>query len=130
MNNSEAVAIFSPDRRYRYLLRRRVSLDPLVCVWILLNPSTADEHKNDPTIRRCIDYSRMWGFGTMEVVNLYALRTTYPHLALREADPVGPENDLYILEAAQRADRVMLGWGNHGVGRARIVAEMLQRAAI
>ena len=66
----------------------------------------------------------------MEVVNLYALRTTYPHLALREADPVGPGNDLHILEAAQRADRVMLGWGNHGVGRARAVVQMLQEAGV
>lgn len=130
VTETEAPAIFSMDRRYRYLVRRRVALAKGICLWIMLNPSSANETENDPTVRRCITFARDWGFGTMEVVNLYALVSTVPPKLWKESDPVGPENDRHILEAAQKADRVMLGWGNHGVGRARAVVEMLQQAGI
>ena len=129
-------AVFSDDRVYRYLLRRRVSFfSDLVCLFIMLNPSTADEDANDPTIRRCINFARAWGFGILEVVNLFAYRATNPrHLeAVPVGQRVGPDNDWYIRDAAGRAELRMAAWGNGGslsgglagVSREREVLEML-----
>lgn len=81
----------------------------------MLNPSTADETVDDPTIRRVIGFSRAWGFGRMLVVNLFALRTTRPHDLSDSAAPVGPGNDDAISEAVSAADVLLFAWGNHGV---------------
>ena len=107
-------AIFSDDRRYRYLLTRRVGTSQSRVLFIMLNPSQADEVRNDPTIRRCIGFARDWGFGLLEVVNLFALMSTNPKTLLDVEDPVGPDNDATIQAALQRADKVILAWGNHG----------------
>ncbi len=111
---SMEVATFSPDRRYRYSLRRRVGLDPGTCVFCMLNPSTADERVDDPTIRRCIGFTRMWGFGILVVVNLFGLRATDPRELYSAADPVGPGNDDILYAQARSADRFIAAWGNHG----------------
>ncbi len=107
-------AVFSEDRRYRYLLKRRVGTSQSRVLFIMLNPSVADEERNDPTIRRCIGFARSWGFGLLEVVNLFALMSTDPKGLLDAEDPVGPDTDATIQAALQRADRVILAWGNHG----------------
>ena len=78
---------------------------------MLLNPSTADEERDDPTIRRCIGFARAAGFGSAVVVNLFALRATDPAVLGRTRDPVGPRNDRAIVAAARGADAVVLGWG-------------------
>lgn len=108
---TDAPAVFSPCRTYRYLLRRRVSLESGVVLWVMLNPSTADERVEDPTIRRCTDFTRRWNYGTLEVVNLYALRATDPRELLCHTDPVGPENDTHIVAAMRRATFTILAWG-------------------
>jgi hypothetical protein len=112
-------ALFSHDRQYRYRLWRRWdALRPCVA-FCMLNPSMADEHSNDPTIRRCIGFARDWGYGGVEIVNLFALRATDPR-ELRDArDPIGRRNDAYVIEAAQRSAAVVLAWGVHGTFRAR-----------
>lgn len=79
----------------------------------LLNPSTADARVLDPTLTRCLGFARRWGFGHMEVVNAFALRSTYPGVLKKHADPVGPGNDRAIRRAAARADLVVAGWGAH-----------------
>jgi hypothetical protein len=70
-------ALFSRDRRFRYRLGRRWGQGAAVC-FVLLNPSTADEVVDDPTIRRCIAFARSLGYGGLEVVNLYAYVATDP----------------------------------------------------
>ncbi len=63
----------------------------------MLNPSTADEQRNDPTIRRCIEFARAWQFGSVEVVNLFAYRTTDARELIRVEEPVGEENDRFMV---------------------------------
>jgi hypothetical protein len=106
-------AIFDPTGAYRYSLTRlwEPSL-PRLC-FVMLNPSTADAERDDPTIRRCVGFAR-WGYGGLEVVNLYAFRATRPDALFRAPDPIGPENDRHIREAVARAALVVAAWGNHG----------------
>ena len=83
------VAKFSLDRKYRYRLTRRVGLADNAVTLVMLNPSTADETQNDPTIRRCIDFANRWGFGWLHVVNLSPLRSPDP----KELLAAGLESD-------------------------------------
>ena len=125
-------AVFSDDRRYRYLLRRGVGESNRRVLFIMLNPSRADETRNDATIRRCIGFARDWGFGVLEVVNLFALMSTDPKALLQADDPVGPDNDDAILAALKLADTVVLAWGNHALDherRAAAVTAMARKAA-
>lgn len=113
--------------RYRYSLWREWGANGSRVAFVLLNPSTADAKRDDPTVRRCIGLARAWGCGSLEIVNLFACRATNPR-ALREvADPVGPENDRYLLEAARRAQSIVLAWGARGGlhGRDEVVLRLL-----
>ncbi|MCY4654811.1 MAG: DUF1643 domain-containing protein [Dehalococcoidia bacterium] len=125
-------AYFSEDRRYRYLLRRRVGDSSRRVLFVMLNPSAADEVRDDPTIRRCIGFARKWGYGLLDVVNLFALMSTDPKGLLEVDDPVGPYNDAMIHHALEAADSVVLAWGNHGLdhpGRVKEVTAMVRRSA-
>ena len=125
------MATTARDGRYRYSLTRRWSRGPRV-TWVLLNPSTADARQDDPTIRRCIDFSRRWGFGALEVVNLFALRTPYPEVLRAATDPVGPLNDRALRRAIARSDAVVAAWGAHGAlaGRADAIRAALPDDAL
>ncbi len=120
-------ARFDRSRSYRYRLGR--SWDPAGgrAAFVLLNPSAADETQDDPTLRRCLGFARHWGFGVLEVVNLFAWRSAHPRDLRRVADPVGPRNDRHIRETVQAADFVLAGWGNAGTlqGRAAAVDAVL-----
>lgn len=110
-------ARFSPCKRYRYRLWRRWA-DTAACCFVMLNPSTADDIENDPTVERCVRRARSWGYGAVEVVNLFAWRSTDPR-ALYPSDechvePIGPDNDQAILEAAMQSGLVICAWGEHG----------------
>jgi len=108
-------AVIDPTGIYRYRLVRTWDEGlPPVC-WILLNPSTADAVRDDPTIRRIIAFSRSWNYGSAIVVNLFAFRATSPR-ALRTAtiNRIGEENDRYIREAATEAGSTIVAWGCHG----------------
>ncbi len=98
---------------YRYSLTREWDIEKPSVLFIMLNPSTADAFDDDNTIRRCIGFAKRWGCGSIEVVNVFALRSRDP-LALRKAyEPIGSENAQYILEAVRRASKIILAWGNH-----------------
>src|SRR5918998_3116048 len=86
-------ARFSPDRRYRYELWRRWGDGPALCNFLLLNPSTADERADDPTVARCVRRARAWGLDALVVTNLFSIRATDPRARRGVEDPVGPDND-------------------------------------
>lgn len=106
-------ATFSPCRTYRYHLWRAWSDAPRA-VFLMLNPSTADETVNDPTVERCERRARNGGYGGLVVVNLFALRSTDPAALYEHADPVGPDNDEHIAKSCQNAGIVVCAWGTHG----------------
>ena len=111
------VAKFSPDRKYRYLLTRRVGFADDSVTFVMLNPSTADETQDDPTIRHCIAFASHWGFGWLHVVNLSPLRATDPKVLLvagLESDAVWYENLEHIGGAALASNMVIAAWGVHG----------------
>jgi hypothetical protein len=83
-------------------------------MFVGLNPSTADEVADDPTIRRCIRFAKEWGYSGLCMANLFAYRATDPREMLAATDPIGAENDRYLLEYAAGANLVIAAWGNHG----------------
>jgi len=121
-------ARFSGDRVYRYTLDIEFDSGIGVLNFIMLNPSTADEFKNDPTVERCERRARAWGYRWLTVTNLFAFRSTDPRAMKAAVDPVGPENDAAILDAARTSDLVIAAWGNHGIhrGRAGTVCQSLR----
>jgi hypothetical protein len=116
-------ACFSPCRRYRYTLFRDLGMRGPTLTVVMLNPSTADAVKDDPTIRRVIGYAQAWGNGALQVLNLFAFRATDPREMMTAADPVGPDNDehltreLLLAKSDQRF--VLAAWGTHGGHRSR-----------
>ena len=120
-------ASFDDRREYRFTLGRSWEPGLPRCAFIMLNPSTADENVLDPTVRRCLRYAQAWGFGSLEVGNLFALRSTDPKVLSSHADPVGPANDQALLGIRGRAATVVAAWGNGGLlrNRGREVARML-----
>lgn len=111
-------AIFSSCQKYRYRLDRiwDDSLPPVA--FGMLNPSTADHERNDPTIERCERRARVMGFGRLIVWNLFAFRATDPKALKQQTDPIGPDNDRFIREALVetrgRGGKIIVGWGMHG----------------
>lgn len=111
-------AIFSDCRRWRYSLWRRFSDIPCrpkqFCAFIGLNPSTADETIDDPTVRRCIRFAKSWNFGGMIMLNLFAYRATDPNVMKAFPHPVGEFNDFTIDTVCRSVGQVVCCWGNHG----------------
>ncbi len=112
-------ATLDPSGVYRYQLWRVWDESKPRVLFVMLNPSTADAEQDDPTIRKCIAYAKAWEYGSLEVVNLFALRSTSPALIYEHEDPKGAENDPYILESAYRSQLVIAAWGVHGEHRQR-----------
>jgi len=98
--------------RYRYWLRRswRQGGNGKTLCWVMLNPSTADGLEDDPTIRRCMAFTRGWGYSVLTVRNLFALRAIDPAELRHADDPIGPDGDAELL-AARAADLVIVAWG-------------------
>ena len=107
-------AVFSPCRNYRYSLTRAWKLSQKPALFIGLNPSTADENNDDPTIRRCMHYAYEWGFGGLIMLNLFAFRATLPSDLRKSKFPVGQENNQFIVDSQHEAGIVLVAWGNNG----------------
>lgn len=113
-------ALLSPCQQYRYTLWRYFSpTQGKMVVFIGLNPSTADATQDDPTIRRCIGFAKLWGYDSLCMVNLFAYRATDPKDMQRAKDPIGVENDHYLKQMIDKADLVVAAWGGNGEFLAR-----------
>lgn len=134
----ESPATFSADRLHRYTLTRALTPPMLSagrtlrrCLFVMLNPSTATDTVDDPTIRRCSRFAASWGFDRLMVVNLFSLRSTDPRaLYVDETAEGDPENLTTILTVARDAHLIVCAWGAHGSlrGRAEAVARELRAA--
>jgi hypothetical protein len=122
-------AIFSPCLRYRYSLWRIWNPELPVCMFLMLNPSTADDQENDSTVERCQRRAVQMGYGGLRVANLFAWRSTDRSVLAGLEDPVGPNNDAAILQAARSSAIVICAWGADGklLQRDRIVVDYLHR---
>lgn len=109
---------------YRYVLTRSWPDDVGVgggglLLSIGLNPSTATDSVNDPTIRKEVAYAKAWGFTSLAKLNLFAFRSPHPKVMKAALDPVGPDNDRYLREWAKKARRIVCCWGVDGAFRGR-----------
>lgn len=128
----ESAAVFSECERYRYKLWRTWNPKLPIVTFIMLNPSTADELENDPTVERCQRRAAEMQFGTLRVGNLFALRATNPREIFEAEDPIGPENDGALMELVDGAAMVIIAWGAYGMhlDRSRGVRGYLRRRGI
>jgi hypothetical protein len=111
----EKSADFSKCGKYRYCLSRIWDKDKPKVLFVMLNPSTADSEKDDPTIRRCVNYAKQWGFGSLYVVNLFAFRATNPEQLLKAESVVGVDNKKWLKKMSIFADLVVGAWGNREI---------------
>lgn len=120
-------AWYAPCMAYRYGLERVWQPGGAILLFVMLNPSTATELVNDPTIARCQARAARLGYGGVRIANLFAYRATRPQDLRRAADPVGPRNDAFLCRWLRGAGPVVAAWGVHGtyLGRDRAVIAML-----
>ena len=131
--DAPSIAIYSDCENYRYALTRVWDAGKPRVLFVMLNPSTATEVQNDPTVERCERRARALGFGAFRVTNIFAWRATDPKVMRAQADPVGPQNDQMIREsvawATGEGDQIICAWGAHGAHLDRGAAvERLLRA--
>ncbi len=109
-------AVISDCGKYRYKLERIWDERKSGVVFIMLNPSTADASVDDPTVRRCINYAKKWGYGSLTVLNLYAFKSTDPGLLskLTSSEKVGIENGDYLFQAKFMTHKIVVAWGVGG----------------
>jgi len=125
-------ACFSDCRTYRYALWRdwEDMLDTKhkgYAMFVGLNPSTADEKNDDPTIRRCMAFAQSWGYSSLCMANLFAFRATKPANMRMADEPIGPENDSILQRLAEGALVVVAAWGTNGthLGRDDVIKKLL-----
>ena len=111
-------AVYSPCEKYRYCLTRRWGEGKSLC-FIMLNPSTATEEQNDPTVERCERRARKWEYAGIDIINLFAYRATNPKDMKACDDPVGGRwNDVHTFGSIQDSKcgykDIICGWGTHG----------------
>jgi len=126
--DTNSIAIYSDCERYRYALTRVWKFEASRLVFVMLNPSTATEVQNDPTVERCERRARTLGFGSLQVTNIFAWRDTDPKKMRTAKDPIGPDNDKTIMEACSWGDQIIAAWGTHGahLGRGVQVKQILR----
>ena len=126
--DTNSIAIYSDCERYRYALTRVWKFEASRLVFVMLNPSTATEVQNDPTVERCERRARTLGFGSLQVTNIFAWRDTDPKKMRTAKDPIGPDNDKTIMEACSWGDQIIGAWGTHGahLGRGVQVKQILR----
>jgi hypothetical protein len=111
--SERAGADFSACRTWRYALWRFWGAGRRTIAFVGLNPSTADETQDDPTIRRCLGFARRWGFDGLYMLNAYAFRATDPRIMRAAPDPVGPANDEALAYRTTHCERIVVCWGVH-----------------
>lgn len=126
--DAPSVAEYSDCEAYRYTLTRVWDKAGRKALFVMLNPSTATEVQNDPTVERCERRARALGFGGFRVTNIFAWRDTDPKKMRAAADPVGPLNDTVIVDGCGWADQIIAAWGTHGahLGRGAAVEALLR----
>ncbi len=128
----QSEAHFSDCEKYRYWLRRDWDTSKPTISFLMLNPSTANEIDNDPTIERCQRRAITMGYGSMIIVNLFPFRMTDSSLLNSVDNLLGDitEADDCILRAVQLSDMTVCGWGKHPLAatRGQSVATMLAQA--
>jgi len=107
-------AVFSPCRKWRYSLWRIWDREKPMVLFVGLNPSTATETINDPTVTRCITYAQDWGYGGMYMGNIFAYRATDPNDMKAFDKPVGLVNDYWLVKMHDEAGLTVAAWGTHG----------------
>lgn len=113
MKIPRATAYISPTGKYRWWLRRRViGGNGKTATFIMLNPSTADAVKDDPTIRRCVGFTKFWGYSYLYVLNLFSYRATNPLELIGAKDPVGGWTNMYLGELKFMKGIIVCAWGN------------------
>lgn len=110
----KAWARMSKCGTYRYVLGRTWDVALPAVLFICLNPSTAGAHEDDRTSRVCIGYAQLWGFGTLLIGNLFALRSTDPTQLRKVVDPIGPQNNIHLVALHRKALLTVCAWGNLG----------------
>tara|TARA_B110000008_G_scaffold162009_1_gene162581 strand:+ start:1098 stop:1574 length:477 start_codon:yes stop_codon:yes gene_type:complete len=122
-------AVFSTCKTYRYSLTRKWDLNQKLILFIGLNPSTADENDDDPTIKRCMRYAYKWGYGGLIMANLFAFRATLPSDLKKANRPTGVDNNKFIIEHQKESAIVVVAWGNDGAlyNRDKEVLELITR---
>ena len=129
-DDAPSQAVYSDCENYRYLLTRTWDPAGRKVLFVMLNPSTATEVQNDPTVERCERRARTLGFGSFRVTNIFAWRDTDPKKMRSAKEPIGPENDTAISESCSWADQIIAAWGTHGAFLDRGAAvEKLLRAS-
>jgi len=121
-------AVFSSCRKYRYSLTRSWNSADGYVLFIGLNPSIADEMVDDPTLKRCINFAKDWGYGGLIMVNLFAYMATYPSELKKATLPIGKENNKHILNGYQKSQLTVIAWGNDGylLGRDKEVLAIIE----
>lgn len=129
--DAASVAVYSDCEAYRYELTRVWDSTGEKALFVMLNPSTATEFQNDPTVERCERRARTLGFGAFRVTNIFAYRATDPKVMRRVVDPIGPNNDDAISNGAAWANRIICAWGSHGahMDRGTLVETLLRATA-
>ncbi len=130
--DAASVAMYSGCENYRYSLTRTWDPKGRKAHFIMLNPSTATEMQNDPTVERCERRARTLGFGAFRVTNIFAWRDTDPKKMRAASDPIGTQNDAAIAQGCAWADQIIAAWGSHGahMNRGQEVKQMLQNMAL
>ena len=105
---------YSDCEKYRYDLTRTWDAGGKRLLYIMLNPSKADEFRNDPTVERCERRARALGYGAFRVTNIFAWRDTDPKLLRRAKKPIGPDNAAMLNASCEWADGILAAWGTHG----------------
>lgn len=120
-------AVLSNCNKYRFALCRIWDISKPVVMFIGLNPSTADANVDDPTIRRCINFAMSWGYGGIYMANLFSYRATSPSQMKLQNDPIGEDNDAWLIKLSESAAIVVAAWGNDGcfLNRSEIIKNML-----
>ena len=129
-------ACISTNEVYRYWLWRSWEKSKPVLIFLMCNPSKADWRRDDATVSKCMAYARLWGYGGLIVLNIFALRSRDPAALYGGVDPVGVHNDrwLRILFAYANREKVQIvaAWSKHGahLGRGHAVLRIAKRSGV